>query len=363
MDIYLVGGAVRDKLLNIKPKDYDWVVTNSNESEMIKLGFIKVGTGFPVFLHPSTHEEYALARKEIKTGTGHRQFQFDTDRVNLFDDLMRRDLTINAMAIDKHGTLHDPFDGKKDINNKVLRHIGNAFSEDPLRVLRVARFAAQYNYLEFSIAKETLNIMKKIVENNELLNLSGERIYKEFVKSFQTRNPEIFILILKELGVFNIILKPLNKVSRKQIKLLHTIAYHRCTNIPIYLYALLSPIKKYKEIVNILKTLKLEKEIQKKVIDVHMFYSDVLKIMDYDEKHILKLLKNMRALQNNNYFKDLIQIFLYIASIEKKNIINIYKIINVVKKINDFPYKKHIHNKNIAETVEKIQLKIIAQAK
>ena len=158
MQIFLVGGAVRDRLLKIKIKDRDWVVIGSSPSEMLSDGYTQVGQDFPVFLHPKTQEEYALARTERKQGRGYTGFTCNSSKsVTLEEDLIRRDLTINAMAQAEDGTLIDPYGGQKDLKNKVLRHVSSAFTEDPLRVLRVARFAARFKHLGFSIAQETLN--------------------------------------------------------------------------------------------------------------------------------------------------------------------------------------------------------------
>lgn len=181
MKIFKVGGCVRDQLLGIKASDNDYVVVGSSVSEMIKLGFKQVGKSFPVFLHPKTKEEYALARKEKKSGVGYLQFDFDTSKhVSLFDDLKRRDLTINAIAIDEYGKYIDYFGGIKDIERGLLKHVSKAFIEDPLRVIRVARFVASLN---FKVHLGTIKIMQSIVNSNELLTLSKERKTIELLKA------------------------------------------------------------------------------------------------------------------------------------------------------------------------------------
>ena len=182
MKIYLVGGAVRDKLLGIEPKERDWVVVGSSPKEMKKNGFKQVGKDFPVFIHPKSGEEYALARTERKAGHGYTGFEFDTNsNVTLEEDLERRDLTINAIAEDESGELIDPFRGEEDIKNKKLRHVSNAFSEDPLRVLRLARFMVKFP--EFSVVPTTMDMVKKIVDSGELAYLTGERVWLEIYKS------------------------------------------------------------------------------------------------------------------------------------------------------------------------------------
>lgn len=184
MNIYKVGGCVRDYLLGQEPKDIDYVVTNSSEKEMINLGYSQVGKDFPVFLNPENGFEYALARKERKTGNGYNGFSVDTENVSLEDDLYRRDLTINAMALDENNNIIDPFNGQKDLKNKILKHVSTHFAEDPLRILRVARFSARY---DFSIHSDTINLMKKMVNNGEINHLVPERVWKEFEKVLNER--------------------------------------------------------------------------------------------------------------------------------------------------------------------------------
>ena len=182
MKIYLVGGAVRDKLLGIEPKERDWVVVGSTPKEMKKNGFKQVGKDFPVFIHPKSGEEYALARTERKAGHGYTGFEFDTDsNVTLEEDLERRDLTINAIAEDESGELIDPFQGKEDIINKKLRHVSDAFSEDPLRVLRLARFMVKFP--QFKVVPTTVDMVTEIVDSGELAYLTGERVWLEIYKS------------------------------------------------------------------------------------------------------------------------------------------------------------------------------------
>ena len=196
---YLVGGAIRNQLLGLPAKDKDWVVVGSTPTEMLSLGFIPVGRGFPVFLHPITHEEYALARLERKIGQGYRGFECISDpSVTLEEDLSRRDLTINAMAMGPDGVLIDPYGGLVDLNNRVLRHVSPAFLEDPLRVLRVARFAAQLSFFHFTVHPETLKLMRQCVTTGELKMLSSERVWIELQKALQSQAPSFFIKILRE---------------------------------------------------------------------------------------------------------------------------------------------------------------------
>tara|TARA_B100000614_G_scaffold56043_1_gene48777 strand:+ start:244 stop:1335 length:1092 start_codon:yes stop_codon:yes gene_type:complete len=197
MKTYLVGGAIRDKLLGIEPEERDWVVVGSSQKELLELGYKQVGKQFPVFLHPDTSEEHALARVEKKVGSGHKGFEFvANEKVSLEEDLLRRDLTINAIAQDEKGELIDPFGGLADIENKVIRHVSEAFSEDPLRVLRVARFYTKLKKYGFNIHDSTIEIMKKIVSNDEIETLSKERLWNEISKAFNENNPWMFFEVL-----------------------------------------------------------------------------------------------------------------------------------------------------------------------
>ena len=211
MKIYLVGGAVRDSLLNISFTDRDWVVVGTTPKQMLSLGYEQVGADFPVFLHPKTKEEYALARTERKSGSGYQGFecQFSPD-VTLEEDLLRRDLTINAMAQDENGELVDPYGGQADIENKVLRHVSPAFSEDPLRVLRVARFAARFEPLGFTIAPETMSLMQQMVEDGELEHLVAERVWTETRRALMENSPTTYFQVLRDCGALKVWFKELD---------------------------------------------------------------------------------------------------------------------------------------------------------
>ena len=194
-ECYLVGGAVRDRLLSRAIGDRDWVVVGSSQSQMKAMGYLPVGKNFPVYLHPETKEEYALARKEVKVGLGHSGFEVDdSSTITLEEDLFRRDLTINAIAEDIQGQLIDPFKGLADIEKKVLRHVSEAFVEDPLRVFRVARLAAELP--DFSVAEETRELMSVMSQNGELTQLSPERVWLEMVRALNASSPETFFNVL-----------------------------------------------------------------------------------------------------------------------------------------------------------------------
>ncbi|MGQ7816003.1 multifunctional CCA addition/repair protein [Metapseudomonas furukawaii] len=201
MQIFKVGGAVRDRLLGRPVSEVDWVVVGATAEEMAAQGFRPVGADFPVFLHPETGEEYALARTERKSGRGYGGFTFHASPdVTLEQDLIRRDLTVNAMAEDEHGRLIDPYGGRKDLEARVLRHVSPAFAEDPLRVLRVARFAARYAPLGFQVAGETLELMRQIADSGELDALTPERSWKEISRALMEPRPDIFIQVLRDSG-------------------------------------------------------------------------------------------------------------------------------------------------------------------
>jgi len=210
MKIYAVGGAVRDELLGLKVTDRDYVVVGATPQEMLRLGFKLVGKDFPVFLHPKSHEEYALARTERKTARGYKGFKIHAaPDVTLEDDLARRDLTINAVAKDERGRIIDPYGGVKDLEAGILRHISPAFAEDPVRVLRVARFAARFG---FNVAKETLELMREMTQNGEVDALVAERVWQELAKGLMEAKPSRMFEVLRQSGALNKILAEVDRL-------------------------------------------------------------------------------------------------------------------------------------------------------
>lgn len=206
MKIYLVGGAVRDELLGYPVVEHDYVVVGASPEEMTAQGFIPVGKDFPVFLHPDTKDEYALARTERKCGHGYHGFEFNTaPNVTLEEDLKRRDLTVNAIAKSESGEIIDPLGGRQDIQNKTLKHIGDAFQEDPVRILRIARFAARYAHLGFTIHPDTMQLMQTMVKAGEVDHLVPERVWKEFSRALEEKSPHIFITSLFGCGALRVI--------------------------------------------------------------------------------------------------------------------------------------------------------------
>lgn len=257
MKTYLVGGAVRDKLLGITPKERDWVVVGSSPEEMIKKGFKQVGKDFPVFINPKNGEEYALARTERKSGRGYTGFEFNTDKsVSLEEDLKRRDLTINAIAEDDNGNLIDPYNGRQDILDKKLRHVSDAFSEDPLRVLRVARFKC--NLPGFNIDEGTIRKIIEIKISGELDFLTGERVWMELIKS---KNPYCFANTLEEFDILHLLPSCMNNLPGEfipnldSIKSMSTFMNDRIQDINLFCEKLRVP-NQFKELAILLKTCK-----------------------------------------------------------------------------------------------------------
>lgn len=213
MKTYLVGGAVRDELLGYPVKDYDYLVTGATVDEMENAGFKQVGKSFPVFLHPHTQHEYALARTEKKAGSGYTGFVCDfAPHITVEQDLARRDLTINAIAKDEQGQLVDPFNGQVDLDNKLLRHVSPAFVEDPLRILRVAKFAARYHHLGFTIAPETMALMTEMVENGEVDSLVPERVWQETEAALSNRNGQVYFQTLKQCNALTRLFPEIDKL-------------------------------------------------------------------------------------------------------------------------------------------------------
>ncbi|UMO86757.1 multifunctional CCA addition/repair protein [Pectobacterium sp. PL64] len=206
MKIYLVGGAVRDSLLGLSVTEKDWVVVGATPENLLSQGYQQVGKDFPVFLHPVSRDEYALARTERKSGKGYTGFVCHAaPDVTLEQDLLRRDLTINAIARTEQGDLIDPYHGRRDLENRVLRHVSDAFSEDPLRVLRVARFAARFAHLGFQIAEETMALMQKMAHEGELAYLTPERVWKETEKALGTSSPDVYFQVLRDCGALAVL--------------------------------------------------------------------------------------------------------------------------------------------------------------
>ena len=217
MDIYLVGGAVRDALLGLPVKDRDWVVVGATPEDMLAAGYKQVGADFPVFLHPQTREEYALARTERKQGHGYHGFTvYSAPDVTLEEDLQRRDLTINAMAQTVDGEVVDPFGGQSDLQARLLRHVSPAFEEDPLRILRTARFAARFAPLGFGVADETMDLMREMVEQGEVDHLVAERVWQETQRALHEQAPRVYFEVLRACGALAVVMPEVDGLMEGQ---------------------------------------------------------------------------------------------------------------------------------------------------
>lgn len=281
---YLVGGAVRDQLLGRPIKERDWVVVGHTPQQMLAAGFQQVGRDFPVFLHPKTHEEYALARTERKQGHGHTGFIcYTSPDVTVEQDLARRDLTINAMAIDHQGHLIDPYHGQQDLDHRTLQHISPAFSEDPLRVLRTARFAAQLADYQFTIASDTFALMTTMSQSGELTALAKERIWQEWTKALLSPQPTLFFKLLTECQALSNFIPDVNQLDMASL----ATACKLSQNIDVRFAALCHKIKYIKPIL----------PIQKSLLALHRLVNQFLQtfINISTAKHILDLLYQIDA--------------------------------------------------------------------
>lgn len=317
MQICLVGGAVRDQLLGIQSQDRDWVVVGATEKEMIAQGFRPVGRDFPVFIHPNTGEEYALARTERKSGHGYAGFTFfASPDVSLEEDLARRDLTINAMAQLPSGEIIDPFSGQKDLQDKVLRHVSSAFSEDPLRVLRVARFAAQFHHLGFQVATDTMSLMREISASGELGFLSAERVAQEFEKALCSQHPLVFLDILKQCNALDCLfsefsrldLEPLSP-SMLRLKILNP--------APELSFALLcqaitelQEVKTASFIQDLCLRIKMPNRYRDLARQFVRFYSFMSDFSQLSPQQKLQIIKELRLLKEPNTLPELISLYL-----------------------------------------------------
>lgn len=314
MEIYLVGGAVRDKLLNIPVKDKDYLVVGSSPQEMIDLGFKPIGNDFPVFLHPKTKEEYALARTERKDGTGHKGFIFyASQEVKLEQDLERRDITINAIALDNNNNYIDPFNGIDDLKNRVIRHVSPAFEEDPLRVLRVARFKAKLN--SFSIHDETLNLMHKIAESGEIQTLSSERVMIELLRGFEQEDAFSMLEVLSNCGAIGLIFPEIDfKKNKEKIKKILSLSHHLCASSPnkrLLLFLFIINFDKNKLDNKIYENIKklLLPSSEKKLIELIEKNSNILiNFLDLEHKKQLDCLYGCDFFRRPQIFREVIDI-------------------------------------------------------
>lgn len=316
MEKYLVGGAVRDKILNIKAVDKDWLVVGSSVDNMIKLGFKPIKKGFPVFIHPKTKETYALARVEEKISKGYYGFKFYYGKdVTLEQDLSRRDLTINAIAQDKDGKIIDPFNGLNDIKLKILRHISDAFLEDPLRVLRVARFSAKLN---FKVANETMALMRKMVSSGELKELSKDLIFREISKGLMTNYPGNMLKVLYESGALKYIMPEIYFLMTKELlvkkyeELLIFKSLKKSVELGLDLTSkyicLCFNINNLQDLDNLNKRLGVGDEIKKQSSTFLFFNNKFCEIYSLSAKLILDILIKCNIFRKKDSFKDILRL-------------------------------------------------------
>jgi len=352
MKIYLVGGAVRDKLLKkiYKNKfkknghENDWVVIGSSPEEMIKLNFIPVGKDFPVFLHPKTHEEYALARTERKTAKGYTGFVFHTSpNIRLEDDLKRRDLTINAIAMSQEGEIIDPYHGQQDLKNKTLRHISNAFCEDPVRILRIARFMARFSSLHFTIAPETKSLMKKMIKLGEVDALVKDRVWQETQKALAEKSAEIFFDVLKQCGALNILYPALSHCDFSKIKLRFQ---HSLLN-----FAKLSLYLSNQEIQSLCQQYPIPVEFKELAILANKF-GQMFDQKKLTSAHILELLEKTDAYRRKSRFNLLLTLFK-----RKKSSEIFQKALKLTQSISASHFiQEGYHGKQLGEQIKKERL-------
>jgi len=304
MKIYLVGGAVRDQLLNEPFYERDWVVVGGTPEALLKQGYQQVGRDFPVFLHPKTKEEYALARTERKAGSGYYGFTCDFNpNVTLEDDLSRRDLTINAMAKDENNHVIDPYGGQHDLIAKQLKHVSSAFIEDPVRVLRVARFAARYHRLGFVVADETHTLMQRMVTLGELAHLVPERVWQEWQKSLCENNPEVFVHVLKTCGALAEILPELEAVD---VNIL--VAASKLSDDPTIRFAALLHVLDLSQIKGLCQRLRIPKDYQQLAILSAKFHVALVKISALDAETIVTVLEDLDPFRRYGRFEALLRV-------------------------------------------------------
>jgi len=306
MKIYLVGGAVRDALLGLPVKERDWVVVGATPEQMLKLGFQKVGRDFPVFLHPKTHEEYALARTERKTGKGYTNFICYSDpKVTLEEDLIRRDLTVNAMAQDENGNIIDPYNGRQDLHNKNLRHVSPAFIEDPVRILRIARFTARFG--DFLVSPETNKLMQQMLARGEVDALVPERVWQEFNKALGEKNPERFFMVLKDALVLPRLFPNIDKYWIKIRPAL--IKCTKLTTDPVIRFAaMLFNFADPNEIKDLCNKFKIPREYKELAMLANKLQPYLEKLLKQNPQDYLALLENMDAYRRPERPEDIISV-------------------------------------------------------
>ena len=353
MEIFLVGGAIRDQILGVATEttEKDYVVVGSSPEEILSLGYRQVGKEFPVFLHPKTHDEYALARIERKVGSGYTGFEFDTSTtVTLEQDLSRRDLTINAIAQKKdgNGSYVDPYGGIEDIKKKKLRHVSEAFSEDPVRILRTARFASRFSNLGFTIDDKTLQLIKKMVASGEVDALTPERVFKEISLSMQTESPSIFFEVLIESGAYERLFPMLEVSNDNNFKLLD-----QSIELPEVTFSLWLYNQKLQNIEALCDHLRCPRDFQQIAELVSEWHHFAMNFLSFSPQEILNFYLKNDGLRRHRRFQ-LILIAFDCLGINTKPII---KLLELLKSIQI----SKLANINIAEEIVQERLSIITR--
>ena len=353
MQEFLVGGAIRDKILGIATEstEKDYVVVDSSPEEMKSLGFRQVGKEFPVFLHPQSKEEYALARLERKVGKGYKGFEFNTSKsVTLEQDLSRRDLTINAIAQNKDGSGEyiDPFGGLDDIKARKLKHVSEAFTEDPVRILRTARFASRFNHLGFTIDSKTLDLMKMMVSSGEVDALTPERVFKEINLSMNSKSPSIFFEVLIESGAYQRLFPMLEMTQAANLKLLDHENLTSEVRLALWLYD-----QNPSNIGLLCEHLKCPKDIQQIAELVSIWHNFVSDFLSHKPEEILNFYLKTDGLRRQKRFELILDSFKYL-NIDTSPIVQLKNQLNSIK-ISD------LKNINIAQELAEERLSVISR--
>ena len=353
MQEFLVGGAIRDKILGIATEstEKDYVVVDSSPEEMKSLGFRQVGKEFPVFLHPQSKEEYALARLERKVGKGYKGFEFNTSKsVTLEQDLSRRDLTINAIAQNKDGSGEyiDPFGGLDDIKARKLKHVSEAFTEDPVRILRTARFASRFNHLGFTIDSKTLDLMKMMVSSGEVDALTPERVFKEINLSMNSESPSIFFEVLIESGAYQRLFPMLDMTQAANLKLLDHENLTSEVRLALWLYD-----QNPSNIGLLCEHLKCPKDIQQIAELVSIWHNFVSDFLSHKPEEILNFYLKTDGLRRQKRFELILDSFKFI-NIDTSPIVQLKNQLNSIK-ISD------LKNINIAQELAEERLSVISR--
>lgn len=381
IQVYLVGGAVRDKLLGYPISEQDYVVVGATAKDMQNLGFTQVGADFPVFLHPKTHDEYALARTERKTGKGYLGFDVHTSpTISLEQDLMRRDLTINAMAIQVHGLLDnrpitgdiiDPYGGQLDLQKRILRHVSQAFDEDPVRVLRLARFASRYAPFGFTIADETKNLVLQMKKAGELNHLVAERIWAESKKALSQTHSALYFDNLHLLGVLDIVLpefaKAYHKANASKLWQIIQIALHNNQDELQVKFAILSLVfanwhhqsADKQAFLSFCHHQKIPKDYQQTALFVLGNYAHLLDFQHLKSQQIFELFKASSALKNSTLFMRSLHACNHFAL--AKNQIDAQDLIQQLQSISAGNVNQNLQGRAIGEAIDKLRLNKLKQ--